>query len=363
MKKSTMIALIACGAGLLLLIAGRLIFKGDNDMFFGNRDRTEKSYVCTGDIDRLVVNETCYKTTITVKDVEKAEIRYFLDEKTETVTVGEKNGELTFKRDDNKKGVYFDIDFINSAEYPTEIVLPGDFNGELIVKGISGRLEVREITGTKVVIESSSGAVKADGIKAEELVVTAVSGAIRLNDAEVSGNLSVEASSGRVEMKNVSCCDLSSTTVSGAQEIGKVEAKNVSATASSGAVKCYDMTVDKDIYLKTVSGRISLEDSSAEALKSESGSGAHMYADVKVERIKAKAVSGGIGLDRLDIGSEGVFNTSSGSVKGTVKGNESDFSVITKTSSGSSNLNNTRTGEKTLDITTTSGSIKVTFVK
>ncbi|MCR5585514.1 MAG: DUF4097 domain-containing protein [Lachnospiraceae bacterium] len=405
MKKSTIIALAACGVGILLLITGRLLFKGeykgDNGMIIINKNMTEKSFVCTNDIDKLVVNETCYKARVTVKDVEKAEVRYFLNEEAEEVTVEDKNGELNFKRE-QKKGIRFDFISFDVNDYATEIVLPKDFKGELIIKGISGGLEVREITGTNVVVESSSGAVKVDNIKAGKLDVSTVSGSLKLNDAEVVGDLQVEASSGRVEINNikaaefksssvsgmiklkdaevagdfgaeassgrveitnVKCKDFSSSTTSGANEIRKIEAKNADVSASSGAVGCYEMTVTGNIKLTSVSGLIKLEESSAENVKSESGSGAQKYIDVKLETIYTKSVSGAVSLERLDIGSAGEFHTSSGGVRGSVKGKESDFSVITTTGSGSSNLTNTRTGEKKLDITTTSGGIRITFEK
>ena len=362
MKKSAIIAACICLAGLLLIGIGISLTRTDAKRAYekGYNMRTEKNYTCTGEIKELSVNETSVKTVISRGDVKTPEIRYYVNEKTEEVVIAEKNGKLSFTR--KTTGVFggwnLGVDF---TQYVTEIVLPEDFCGPVQCISSSGGAEVTDLNGTDMVIKSSSGSARVENIKAEELTVSATSGSIRLNDAEVAGNANFKTNSGSIRLNDVKCIDLSTESSSGSDELKKIEAKNIKVTATSGGIRCYDMTAVKDIDLSNSSGSIRLEDSKAECIRTKNSSGGHDYDNVKVETISAESTSGSLKFSRLDIGKSGEFRATSGGVRGSIRGNENDFSVITKTGSGSSNLSNTRSGDKTLDITTTSGSIRVTF--
>jgi hypothetical protein len=63
----------------------------------------------------------------------------------------------------------------------------------------------------------------------------------------------------------------------------------------------------------------------------------------------------------VDVSSESPAN--SGSVSGSIIGNEDDFSIIANTTSGSCNLGSKAEGEKRLEISTTSGSVNISFTE
>ena len=88
---------------------------------------------------------------------------------------------------------------------------------------------------------------------------------------------------------------------------------------------------------------------------------------IKLERVDAggeifaKNTSGGVHFDSLKAAGNLTFESNSGSVKGSIVGKESDYSILSKTTSGGNNLTDSRTGSKELNAKTTSGSIKITL--
>ncbi len=364
MKKSAIIALSICLAGILFTCIGFSLVRKDakrtNGKGFGMR--TEKNYTCSDKINSLTVNETSVKAVIKRGDVKTPEIRYYVDEDREEVIIKEKDGNLTFTRKEKNiiEFAFFNVDF---TQYVTEIILPEDFCGPVNCICSSGGAEVTGLDGTSVTVEATSGSLKVEDIRAEELTVSASSGSVRVNNVEVAGDAKIKTTSGSIKANSVKCKDLSSGSSSGSNELKEAEAKNIKVTATSGSIRCYDLTAVRNIELSNSSGSIRLEDSQAEKIVAKNSSGGHDYTNVKADLIYGEATSGSLKFSGLEIGKSGEFHATSGTVRGNIRGSEDDFSIITETGSGSSNLPNTRSGEKTLDITTTSGSIRVSFEK
>ncbi len=360
MKRITLITLIVCAVGIVFMIAGICLAKGNVIGGKDNMKKTEKHYTCSSDIDELIVNESSVRTVVATGDVERPEIKYYVDDETEEVTITEKNGKLSVTREEKSMVHLFNIDF-DLFDYTTEITLPKDYNGKVYVESSSGGAELYALTGSDIVVDSSSGSIEAKNIRAEELVLSASSGSVVLNEIEVKGKVGLKTSSGRVKAEDVECNDLEAKASSGSIEFKKIEAENVKAEATSGSIGCYEITAENDISLANSSGSITVENSSSKSLNTKNSSGGHRYNDVKADTVYTESTSGNVNFDNLNIGKKGEFHSTSGGVHGTVAGAEEDFSIITSTTSGSSNLNNSRSGNKTLDITTTSGNISVKF--
>ncbi|MBQ7637208.1 MAG: DUF4097 family beta strand repeat protein [Lachnospiraceae bacterium] len=361
MSKRVLYGLIACGAGLIIIFIGFVLGRGDN-MVFGKKasyNRVEKTYVCTSDINDLVANESDIDIVIGTGNVDKITIRYFVDEEMEKVNIAEKDGRLTFDRE-NRKMFSFNIGF-ELKSYDTEIILPESFNGRAVIGTTSGTIEAEDIKGTGVVLKANSGSVKARRIEAEDLTVTTTSGHITLDRAEVKNRVDLENSSGGIGANNIECEDIKIKTTSGSIKSEEITAENAELNSSSGSITAKEYKVDKKMQMHATSGSFHVYDSKIGILKSENSSGSHTYNKVTVDEISAEASSGGIQMEKLDIKKTGNFKTTSGSVHGSIEGKESDFSVLVDNTSGSSNLKNSRSGEKTLDISTTSGSTRISF--
>lgn len=122
---------------------------------------------------------------------------------------------------------------------------------------------------------------------------------------------------------------------------------------SSGDIIVPDLEGD-NIQLKTASGKITLN--GANKLEAEAISG-----DIKINSIEnyceISSTSGNIIVDTANINENSFIKTNSGNV---VINNKNDIYVETETTSGDADVqNNNRMSEIVLDITTTSGNIKV----
>lgn len=157
--------------------------------------------------------------------------------------------------------------------------------------------------------------------------------------------------------------EVKTTSTSGGTKISGAECSDLSAKTSSGSIKLENISADNSVNVKATSGSVKVSNVAASKSSFETSSGSIKLENlVSTEKIIAKATSGSIHI--TDIVSDAIgIKASSGSVGGTIKGRESDYSVLANTSSGSCNLDNSREGTKTLDVETTSGSVKISFAE
>ena len=158
-----------------------------------------------------------------------------------------------------------------------------------------------------VEISDAGGSIRLDGISAEEIEATNASGSVKLNDVSCEKDLTVENASGSIALTDVDA------------------GGNASVHGVSGGIRLENLTAGKDVKVKNTSGSI------------------------KVENLKA---DGDISLE----------NTS-GSIKGTIAGKESDYSISAHVTTGSSNLQNSSQGGQALNVSATTGSIKIGFTE
>lgn len=158
--------------------------------------------------------------------------------------------------------------------------------------------------GGELEAECSSGAVSVEDFNGKELKVGTSSGSIKVSGANVAGDAGASSSSGSIKIDGITC-------------------EKLTCTSTSGSVYVNDATVEKDVCFDTTSGA------------------------VKFDSLKAKG----------DIECE----STSGSVRGSIVGSEADYSIRTKTTSGSCNLTDSKGGSKNLNVKTTSGSIHIDF--
>ncbi len=119
-----------------------------------------------------------------------------------------------------------------------------------------------------------------------------------------------------------------------------------------------------DLKVDITSGSFRADDISADDFKIDCTSGSIKLNNVSVkENIDIDSTSGSIKFENLASGGDIEIDCTSGSVKGTIDGSESDYTIRSETTAGSSNLSNTEGGKKKLDVETTAGSIDIRFTK
>ena len=364
MSKITKFSLLAIGAGLILIAVGFIMTGGKWTAFAGKKSTANHihyDYECTGKITALDFNDTYEGVLITTGDVDKATVSYYEFDGHDTVSVKESNGTLYFERKSlgNNSWVIFDFNFEDTK---TVITLPKNFEGPVNANATSGSISVKDLMNSDVEVKNNSGSIKLENIeKSGKISAKNSSGSIRVTNLNSTGDITLESSSGSVRAEEIKCKDLFAKATSGSVGVDKAECDNITAHSNSGSVKVANSTVKSDVNTKANSGSSRVESTTCSNLESETSSGSVTVDDVKADTAKCATTSGGVHLKGLDISKSAAFKASSGSVSGTIKGKESDFSIITSTTSGSCNLNGSREGEKTLDVSTTSGSINIKF--
>ena len=345
MNKSTIIAIAVCIIGIGLIIIGLVGIKGKwNTISKASADMIQLTYECRSSVDSIVVSEKSDDVTITVGNVSAPVITYYVQKGYENkVEVGEYGGKLKFERKDHDLHINFVFfNFGTDFDQKTVVTVPKNFRGNVELETTSGRIKAEDLEGCTFSAKSTSGGITAKKISSPEgFIASATSGEVDITDCECRDKMTLGSTSGRVSANNIDCSEL--------------EAAN-----NSGGIKLEDVNADS-MNLKVTSGSIRIEDIKSGTMSLKSTSGTINMENVVVDEITCNSTSGGVHFSKLDAGRSIVIGCNSGSVRGSIKGKESDFSIITSTNSGSSNLKDSRSGSKTLDISTTSGGIKVDF--
>ena len=162
---------------------------------------------------------------------------------------------------------------------------------------------------------------------------------------DFAGTLDLHCTSGRIMLKDIT-------------------AGSLKGNCTSGAIRGENVSIGNEAQLSCTSGSIKLDNFKAREITASDHSGIIRFENVTAEgSINAHNTSGGVHFEMLKAGGNIALKTTSGSIKGSIVGNESDYSIMSKTTSGMNNLNNSRSGSRTLDVNATSGSIKIVFVE
>ncbi len=212
----------------------------------------------------------------------------------------------------------------------------------LTAKATSGSIRLSHLqTAGKVEANAVSGSMTIEDVQAESIAVSVTSGSIRLLDAKADGAIEVKGMSGSITAEETASRTLTVTATSGsvrvkdgtaageAVEIGAssgsvtVERCSLGNTASvyatSGSVRVNDTTAG-DLHLHTESGSVRFENLSASALTVRATSGSVSGSLAHPMRFEARSTSGSVSLPPSAGDAPCTIETTSGSIRVTVKG-------------------------------------------
>ena len=142
---------------------------------------------------------------------------------------------------------------------------------------------------------------------------------------DLEGELEISNKSGSIQVSSLSGKKAAINNMTGNIMIGNVISEgDLTVDNTSGSVTLVNVAAGGDIDVKNTTGKI------------------------RVENIKS-----GRNISLINV---------TGSVTGTIEGKESDYSISTKTVTGSSSLENSDSGIRKLKVRTTTGSIKLSFI-
>lgn len=187
----------------------------------------------------------------------------------------------------------------------------------------------------------------------ESLYVSTVSGDIEVSDDFTFAEADIHNTSGDVNFSAFVNKDLSVKTVSGKIKVNDIQCESVTLQSTSGDVDL-SVSVNEELYVKTVSGSIKLTDIQCKNVTAQSTSGGIIFSKVTASgNIHIESTSGKVELLTCDADSLWI-KTVSGDVYGRLL---TDKIFITNTVSGSIDVPRSTSGGK-CEVNTTSGSIK-----
>ena len=161
-----------------------------------------------------------------------------------------------------------------------------------------------------------------------------------------NGAIELHTSAGRTEVSDLNTANICCESKSGAAKVTGVNvANNVSIGLASGSATLMNAGVNGNVEMNNTTGAVRLIKVSAGGC------------------VNANNRTGGITLKELRTGGNISLNTTTGAISGSIIGKESDYSIISNTTTGHNGLANSRTGSKELNANATTGSISIKFVQ
>lgn len=264
------------------------------------------------EIAALVIHATNQRVYVTTGETEEIVLRYRM-EKGDIYELHEENGTLTLDHKYRPVTSYKpDFSKITAENFINEI---GKFVGSIDLSGI--------LRFGQQLTEPRAIEVLLPRIFKGELRIKTDNDRIKLDGVTCLNDVKLKTSNARIVTRNVVAQTLSIDTSNARIEMSDVYARDrIDAVTANGRIIAENVTCDENLSLRTGN------------------------ASVKTEGIGAKYIE---------------IKTSNGSVSGTVKGSEEEYAVLTATSNGKSNLDDSFDGEKKLIIKTSNASIDMAF--
>ena len=334
-KKALIIALSICGAGVLISLCVLASVNFDLSRLSARHNvgvskddsETIKAEHIEKDIDEsgqnISLNLSSADVVIKPSDDEKIHISY--DNTEETYFELESTGKKINLTQKQKSYITFGVVFFSDNKLTVEVYIPADHEGNLDINGASSDISV--------------------------------------SDMKFEGKFDINSVSGDIVLQNCEADTISTGNTSGEINISAVKTTSIEASTISGDININEITEKTPISLETTSGKVYAENVSAQDIKAESISGGIELVKVTGNTANLSSTSGDVHLDLADF-QEIVYNSVSGSIKGTVCGSSDDYTVYTDSISGSNSLSSHRgRGDRTLDLSSTSGSFNISFEK
>lgn len=213
------------------------------------------------------------------------------------------NGEIILRKNRQRSSFYKFLSFRGSS--PVEVLVP------------------REITA-KCSFETSNAKIEVDGLKVWGEIKTKTSNASTTVKSIEASHIDIKTSNGKIKAKELkiygnACCKSSNASI----DLSGIDCLELYANTSNGKIKAENIKADEKFKLSTSNGSI------------------------EIDNIKSAYID---------------LATSQGSIKGRIEGSMKEYSIMSSTSLGKSNLPVRKNdGDKKLKAATSMGNINIDF--
>lgn len=233
-------------------------------------------------------------------------------------TVSVLEGTLTIRRQDDRS--WHEHVGTSFAKMEIEVYLPQKDYESLTVRTASGRVEVsRELSFADARVETASGSVHFSAEAGKELTVKTASGRIQISNASPEA-MSVRSASGSITLEAIhGDSRLNSETASGRITLTNVECREVTVDTESGGIRFTDVLASEKLSARSASGSVHLERCDAEALSIRTTSGSVKGSLLSEKVFLTDTSSGSVSVPRTVSGGVCEITTASGSIKITIE--------------------------------------------
>ena len=189
-----------------------------------------------------------------------------------TVTVSD--GVLNVQRHDERK--WYQYIGISFDDPDVEVYLPEKVYGQLSARSVSGNIQVD------------------DGFTFESASLESVSGSVRMF-SEVKKELNAETTSGRILLSHI-------------------RSGGITVKSTAGKIQLTDVIAEKNLYVKSISGGVMLDECDGSTIKIETTSGSVKGTILSDKIFITDSISGRVKVPRSSVGGECEVTTISGNI-------------------------------------------------
>ena len=284
--------------GLILFLIGFAFLGFDIRNFDTEPPYTAATYTASGATKEIKVDEIGADIKLTASKDEKVHIKYYQNG-IRIYDITDQSGVVTVTSSEQSSFIGISV----STPIVT-IALPADFGGSVKISNEVGDITAEDISLCALSAETENGYIKLSGVK-------------------TLGNLELDTENGAIELYNVNC-----------GSTAKISAENGNIFAQKTTVI--------DMYVEAETGHLTLADINA------SGS------------IFGDSENGDTQISNVSVGAALTLISENGDIRGTIAGNETDYSYNCDAQNGSCNLPASLLGgSKQLNIRTENGNIEI----
>lgn len=240
-------------------------------------------------------------------------------------------------------------------EYAGDLYVSGA-NNSLLVQNLSkltdcrldtrnGSITLKDLETADLTVQTTNANLQISHVSADRAQLSTTNGSVRLEQLQVTGQLNAQTTNAAIRSTNVTAAGGTLTTTNGSMQLeGNTFTDKLEAVTSNASITARNLQ-SADLSFQNRNGSIRLSDVTA------SGT------------LSASSTNGSLQVERI-FGAQLSLKTTNAAIRGTIRGEEDTFSILTQTTNGSSNLTNTiRTdAPHQLSAVTTNASIRLDFV-
>ena len=191
---------------------------------------------------------------------------------------------------------------------------------ETSLSATSGRVSACGGTIGRTAAETSSGDIRLENVRASSIRAECSSGRAYVLSSACEGDLEISASSGNIQMESAEIGGaLTLESTSGEIELQRVQSKTLDFSSTSGSVRARDTCAGDSLHGKTTSGSVSLTNCDAKTVSINCTSGSVHAEMATPKRVFWKSTSGSVSVPEDADGERMDVSTTSGNIRVTFR--------------------------------------------